>query len=293
MGRAAFWRRRDKGTPASAVRFIGRPPARTPVLVAAFEGWNDAGEAASTALSFLAQAWDATPIGEIDGEEYFDFTQARPEVTIVEGETRRLRWPVTALSAAPALGHAPGLILMSGPEPHLRWRGYAANLVGSARALGVRHAVLLGAYLSEVTHHRPVPLSGTATDDTVLARHNLAPTRYEGPTGMVGVLGEALQGAGVSVTTLWASVPCYSLPVSPKAALALARVVALALDRPAAFDELEEQASEYERRMDELVEEDEGVAAYIARLEEMEEPSPAVSADGLAEEIERYLRGKR
>lgn len=296
MGRAGFWRRREQPG-ESPVRFHSRPAANAPVLIGAFEGWNDAGEAASTALGFLAQAWDAENVAEIDPERFFDFTQARPEVTILEGETRRISWPATTLAVAPGRAGDPALVLLSGPEPHLQWRSYCSAVVEVARRLGVRRAVLLGAYLSEVTHNRAVPLSGSSTNDAVLSHHNLASTRYEGPTGIVGVLGEALADADIEVTTIWASVPCYSLPVSAKAALALARVTTLVVDRQVVLDDLEEQAVEYERRMDELIDEDESVAAYVARLEEMEEPqgdgAAPLSADGLAEEIERYLRGKR
>jgi hypothetical protein len=294
MGRAGFWRWRQGEPARSPVRFLRRPSLQAPVLVAAFEGWNDAGEAASTAVGALGEAWRASALAEIEGEEFFDFTQARPEVVIIEGETREITWPLTGIAAATGRNDERDVVLVSGPEPHMRWQSYTAALIGLARDLGVTRAVLLGAYLSEVTHTRAVPLSGSSTDEAVLARHNLASTRYEGPTGIVGVLGEAFGHAGIEATTVWASVPCYSLPVSAKAALALARATALIVERPAILDDLEEQAVAYEQHMDELIEEDESVAAYVARLEEMEESAVGeMSADGLAEEIERYLRGKR
>lgn len=298
MARVRFWHRRSGGLSRSAVRFMRRPPLRRPVLLAAFEGWNDAGDAASTATSALAEGFRSVPFAEVDPEEFFDFTQARPEVSLGEGETRHIAWPSTTLSIATVRAEDEDLIVLRGPEPHLHWQTYCDTVVELAKGLGVRRAVMLGAYLSEVTHTRPVPLSGSSTRDGLLQRYGLASTRYEGPTGIVGVLGEALGQAGIETTSLWASVPAYSLPVSAKAALALARAAALVLDRQVVLDDLEEQAREYERRMDELVEEDENVAAYVARLEEMEDPGAegAVSDgtfEGLAEEIERYLRGKR
>lgn len=296
MARGLFrrWQGAEGVTPRSAVHFLRRPQLRNPVLLAAFEGWNDAGEAASTALGFLAEALDAVSFAEVDPEEFFDFTEARPEVTIVEGQTRRLVWPATSLSIATIRSGAGDLLFLRGPEPHLRWQTYCDTVTALAKGLGVTKVVTLGAFLSEVTHGRPVPLSGTSSADGLVERYGLSPSLYEGPTGIVGVLAGALAEAGIETTSIWASVPCYSLPVSAKAALALARVTSLVLDRPVALDDLEHQSAEYERRMDELLEEDENVAAYVARLEEMEEPGgEELSVDGLAEEIERYLRGKR
>lgn len=298
MGRVLFRRRKESALARSAVRYLRRPQLRKPVLLAAFGGWNDAGEAASTAVDFLGQAWQAVSFAEVDPEEFFDFTQARPEVSIVEGNTRQISWPATTFSIATVRSDEQDIVLLRGPEPHLRWQSYCDTLVGLIRTFGIRRAVLLGAYLSEVTHTRPVPLSGSSTSMELLERHGLSSTRYEGPTGIVGVLGEELGRAGIETTSIWASVPCYSLPVSAKAALALARAAGLMLDRPVVLDGLEAQAIEYEQRMDELVEEDENVAAYVARLEEMEEPAgESYAGDGtfdrLAEEIERFLRGKR
>ncbi|MCU1490232.1 MAG: hypothetical protein JWM85_1637 [Acidimicrobiaceae bacterium] len=290
-----FWHRDQHvgGLPKTAVRFFRRPQLRAPVLLAAFEGWNDAGEAASTALGFLAESWDAVTIAEVDHEEFFDFTEARPEVSGPEGPGRKLVWPSTSLAIATVRAGDQDLVVLRGTEPHLRWQTYCDTVVALAKGLGVSRVLTLGAYLSEVTHGRPVPLSGTATTPGLLERFSISPSLYEGPTGIVGVLAAAFADAGIETTSIWASVPCYSLPVSAKAALALARATSLVLERPVALDGLEEQAAEYERRMDELLEEDENVAAYVARLEEMDEPSGDLSVEGLAEEIERFLRGKR
>lgn len=185
-------------------------------------------------------------------------------------------------------------MFLRGHEPQLRWQGYCAVVAEVARALRAEHVVTLGAYLSEVTHDRPVPVNAASSQPGRLESLGLSTSQYEGPTGIVGVLGLSLPAVGIPTTSIWASVPCYSLPVSAKAALALVRVVSTVTGRAVETGELEEQATEYERHMDELVAEDEGVAAYVARLEEMQEfVGSELSAEGLTEEIERFLRDKR
>jgi predicted ATP-grasp superfamily ATP-dependent carboligase len=265
-----------------------------PILIAAFEGWNDAGDAASYATNYLAQSWGAEPLAEIDPDEFFDFTEVRPEATLIEGGGRRIEWPTTSFSLVPGVAGARDVVLVRGPEPQLRWRTYCAAVIELARNLGIERVITLGAYLGEVTHSRPTPVTASSTDPALAERYGLSPSRYEGPTGIVGVLSAALAEAGISTVSVWASVPCYSLPVSPKAALALVRVVSRLTGREVDFNELELEASDYEEKMDELVAEDDNVAAYVSRIEEMEQAVGAdLSAEGLAEEIERYLRNNR
>jgi proteasome assembly chaperone (PAC2) family protein len=293
-GRRMFVGRRDSRGRAPSVRLIGKPSPRRPVMIAAFEGWNDAGEAASHAAAFLAGTWEANTVAEIDPEEFFDFTEVRPEVTAGTAKTRTIQWPTTTI----ALAHIPGAdrdaLLLRGHEPSLRWRAYCEAVHDVARRLGVTEVITLGAYLSEITHNRPVPVSAAASDDAVLDGSRLAASAYEGPTGIVGVLGHALAEAGMPTISLWASVPCYSVPVSPKAALALVRACSGLIGTIVDVAELQAQSEEYERRMDQLIAEDENVAAYVARIEEMEEVVGSdLSAEGLAEEVERYLREKR
>jgi len=299
-------RRRNKLSGArdlSSLRFLHRssevaplsaedaPQLDHPVMVCAFEGWNDAGEAASYAATHLADVWDARPFAEIDPDEFFDFTEVRPEVSFTDSGERRIVWPATSFTIAKSDGDGPDVVLVRGPEPHLRWQAYCAAVIELARCLNVERVVTLGAYLAEVTHGRPVPVNAASADRELSERHGLAASLYEGPTGIVGVLGAALSLAHIPAVSVWASVPCYSLPVSPKAALALVRVVSRLIGRDVTTEPLESESLEYERRMDELIAEDEQVAAYVARIEEMEEPSGAeLSAEGLAEEIERYLR---
>jgi proteasome assembly chaperone (PAC2) family protein len=276
------------------VRFLRRPPVSRPILVAAFEGWNDAGEAASYASAYIAQATGAVNFAEIDPEEFFDFTEVRPEVSLSDSDERNITWPTTSISFAPANGVGHDVILLRGPEPQLRWRTYCESIVELAKRCSVERVVLLGAYLSEVTHSRPVPVNATSRDLNLVERYGLATSLYEGPTGIVGVLGASLNDAGIPSAAIWASVPCYSLPVSPKAALALVKASTRLLGRAIELQSLEAESVEYERRMDELVAEDEAVAAYVARVEEMEEVSTSeVSVEGLTDEIERYLRDGR
>lgn len=298
--RAGRWRTgptlgRRRGDRPGLVRYLRRPALERSIVVAAFEGWNDAGEAASTAASHLARSWGASALAEIDAEEFFDFTEVRPDVALVDdGGRREIIWPSTSVSVALSPPGGRDVVFLRGHEPQLRWQGYCAVVAEVARALRAEHVVTLGSYLSEVTHDRPVPVNAASSQSGLLERLGLSSSRYEGPTGIVGVLGLSLPAAGIPTTSIWASVPCYSLPVSAKAALALVRVVATVTGRTVETGELEEQAVEYERHMDELVAEDEGVAAYVARLEEMQDVVGSdLSAEGLTEEIERFLRDKR
>jgi predicted ATP-grasp superfamily ATP-dependent carboligase len=234
------------------------------------------------------------PFAEIDPDEFFDFTEVRPEVSLVDGRTRQVLWPATSFAIARSTTGGPDLVIVKGPEPHLRWRTYTEAMVELVELLGVELVITLGAYLSEVTHGRPVPVNATSSDPKLAEDHGLSPSLYEGPTGIVGVLSAAFGEAGIPSMSVWASVPCYSLPTSPKAALALVRVVAKLVEREVDEEEISAEAAEYEERMDELVAEDENVAEYVARIEEMEEAIGAeLSAEGLTEEIERFLRDGR
>jgi proteasome assembly chaperone (PAC2) family protein len=283
--------------PGALERSELRPRASHRVLVAAFEGWNDAGEAASYAATFLARSWGAIPVAEIDAEEYFDFTEVRPETSIVDGAIRKIVWPTTTFSLASAPSGermTRDVILLRGPEPQLRWKSYCESIISFCHRFGVESVLCLGAYLSEVTHSHPVPISGSSGDERLEVRDGVSPSLYEGPTGIVGVLGAALTRSGISNASVWASVPCYSLPVSAKAALALVNTATRLLGRSVDATGLAKEAADYERRMDELVREDENVAAYVARITEMEDQiGSEPSTEGLAEEIERYLRDGR
>lgn len=271
------------------------PALRDATVIASFQGWNDAGDAASTATAFIARAWSATPFAEIDPEEFLDFTDNRPEVRIVEGETREVMWPATVISACSPPGAPFDAVLIRGYEPQLRWRTYSKMVVDVVKAVDAKQVITVGALLAEVAHTHPVPVVATATDRRLLDQHGFSKSRYEGPTGIVGVLHAALAEARIPSISLWASVPYY-VPqmISAKAALAIVARVEQVLGLGIDTVELGELASVYEREVDTLVAEDDDIAAYVARLQEMGEAGgDDVVFHDLADEVERYLRDQR
>jgi predicted ATP-grasp superfamily ATP-dependent carboligase len=265
----------------------------SPALIAAFEGWNDAGEAASGAIGHLIESWNASPAGEIDPEDYYDFQVTRPVMEVSDGKTERLVWPTTriALASPPAIGR--DLLLVQGIEPNMRWRGFTAELVGAFEKLGVELVILLGALLADSPHTRPVPVSAAASDVALAAQLHVEPVDYKGPTGIVGVLQQACASAGLSAVSLWAAVPHYvAQPPSPKATLALLRHVEDVLDISLPLADLPAEARAWERGVDELAEQDAEVAEYVRTLEEAKDATdlPEASGDAIAREFERYLR---
>jgi proteasome assembly chaperone (PAC2) family protein len=262
-------------------------------VIAAFEGWNDAGDAATTAARYLVDRWDADLVAEVDPEEFYDFTSTRPEVRLDDDGLREIVWPVTELHAGTIPGTDQDVLVIIGTEPQLRWRTYCAELTGIALELHARLCFTLGALLAEVPHTRPTPIVGTAYEPEVVAGLELQPSRYEGPTGIVGVLHDAWRRAGLRSASLWATVPAYvpGAP-SPKAALALVERAAAMLETWIPTTDLEIAAASYERQVSELVDADEETATYVASLEERHDVEPGVlpTADSLAEEVERFLR---
>jgi predicted ATP-grasp superfamily ATP-dependent carboligase len=271
----------------------GPTPLRRPVLLAAFEGWNDAGDAATGALDHLHAVWDARPVAEIDPDPYIDFQQHRPTVALVDGTTRRIDWPISRFSVCSLPDMERDVVLLRGTEPNLRWRAFCAEVLAVAEELGVSMVVTLGALLADSPHTRPVPVSGTASDPDTAAALGLEHSRYEGPTGIVGVLQDAAVRSGLPAASFWAAVPHYvSQAPCPKAVVALLRRVEDLLDAPVPLGDLPEEAREWERRVDELTAGDSEVAEYIATLEEREpeEELPEASGEAIAKEFERYLR---
>jgi proteasome assembly chaperone (PAC2) family protein len=262
------------------------------VLVAAFEGWNDAGDAATTAVEHLWEAWEARTIANIDPEEFYDFTSTRPQVRIDEDLERVVDWPADEFGWARPAG-TDGVVLLRGVEPQLRWRTFCDEVLSVAERLDCRMVVTLGALLADVAHTRPTPVFGTAYDDEVTELLGLEPSRYEGPTGIVGVLHTECRRRGVHSASLWAAVPAYvpSAP-SPKAALALVGRTLTLLGTTAPTTVLEVASVSYERQINELVEEDDGTEEYVRRLEEQHDADQGAigSADDLVEEVERFLR---
>lgn len=277
-----------------------RPQLRTPTLIAAFTGWNDAGDAASLAVQQMVSTWKATKIAEIDPEEYFEFQATRPLVRLVDGQTREIVWPPNEFYAASTPGG--DVLLLTGTEPQLRWRGFCRQIVEVAQAFGAHMVVTLGALLADVPHSRPVNIMGTATDQRLIDRFDLQRSRYEGPTGIVGVLQDACTTAGLQAVSLWAAVPAYAPGTpSPKAALGLLRRAVDIIGTPADLRGLESASGDYEAEVASNVEDDEELAGYVRRLEdaydanaededdddEIDEPADPAS---LVEEVERFLR---
>jgi proteasome assembly chaperone (PAC2) family protein len=286
-------------TPAASaehVRWTERPRLRRPVLVAAFEGWNDAADAATTAARYLRSRWGARQFASIDPEEFYDFSSTRPRVRLTEGLSREIVWPANELWAASLPDTARDVVLLVGTEPQLRWRTFCSQVIAVADELGVEMLLTLGALLADVAHTRPVRVSGAAADPELVDELGLERSTYEGPTGIVGVLHDAAGQRSLRSASLWAAVPHYvAATPSPKATLALVERATSILAAPVVTTDLELKASDYERQVTEVVATDEDVAAYVRRLEETTDdddaaPLEAQSGDALAAELERFLR---
>jgi len=270
---------------------------RAPAMICAFQGWNDAGEAASTAVSFLAGSLDASRFARLDPEEFYDFQANRPCVRFGDGERREIRWPSVEIFAAQAPRAPRDLVLVQGVEPSMRWRAFSSHVVDLAEALGVQVVVSLGALLGDVPHSHPVAMSGHASDPALTERLGIQPSRYEGPTGIVGVLHAACADAGLPSVTLWAAVPHYVAAASnPKAALALVRRVEGLIGVSVDVSELESAATDYERQVGLAVQSDPDIQAFVERLEQAADndaqasPEDVPSGDMLAREFQRFLR---
>jgi proteasome assembly chaperone (PAC2) family protein len=250
------------------VRWLARPTLRRPVMVAAFTGWNDAGDAASNSVRHLVEAWGATPLAEIDPEEFTDFATVRPHVRLDAERRRNIVWPTVGLWSASTPGG--DVILVLGPEPALRWKLFVEQVVGVAVELGASMFLTLGALLADVPHTRDVRMMGTATDDAVIERYSLQRSNYEGPTGIVGVLHDGCAERDLASASLWAAVPAYASQVpSPKASLALIERVCEILGSPAPVARLRDAAREYDNRVTSFVQDDSELTGYVARLESM------------------------
>jgi len=275
-----------------------RPSLRRPVLVAAFHGWNDAGDAASAALEFIRTRQETVEIANIDPEDFVDFTSVRPQVKLVDGRTREIVWPDATLSAARIPGAEGDLVILQGVEPCLRWRRYCDTVIEAAKALDVRMVITLGALLADVPHTRPVSVTGIASDASLVDKLGFEGTSYEGPTGITGVLHHQCAAAGLPSVSLWASVPHYvAAAPNPKVALALVRAFEGAAGVVVDATELETAAEDYERQVSAAVAGDPEVRAFVERLEsavdEVSEERPPVnlpSADAIASDFQRFLR---
>ncbi|GAB2536582.1 MULTISPECIES: PAC2 family protein [unclassified Nocardia] len=274
------------------------PTLRDPVLVAAFEGWNDAADAASGAVEHLELIWDAQPLAELDSEDYYDYQVNRPTVRQVDGVTREIQWPSAMLSVCSPPGSDRDVVLLRGVEPNMRWRSFCNDILEFVEQLGVSTVVILGALLADTPHTRPVPVTGTAYSKEAAERFNLEQTRYEGPTGITGVLQDACVRAGVPAISFWAAVPHYvSQPPNPKAIIALLHRVEDVLDVEVPLGGLPEQAEEWEGAVNEMTAGDEEIAEYVRSLEErgdaevdINDAMAKIDGDAIAAEFEKYLR---
>ncbi len=276
------------------LRVERHPELERPVLIAAFRGWNDGAQGASLAGGYLAKVWNAQQFASIDPESFYDFQSTRPMVSLVDGITRRIDWPENDFYSATPEGLGRGALLLLGVEPNLRWKRFTTLIVDLAREHRVELVVTLGALLADVPHTRPSPVTGTATDPELVERLGLQASRYEGPTGIVGVLHDACRAASLPSVSLWAAVPHYvSLAPSPRAALALCERLGDLLEARIDTTELDQAVEAYTQRVTDAVATDEETAEYVQELErraEMIDESELPSGESLAAELTKFLR---
>lgn len=302
------------------VRWLAQPSLQRPMVIAAFTGWNDAADAASNSVRHMVEAWQAKPLAEIDPEEFTDFATVRPHVRLTADQRRTIVWPTVGAWSASTPGG--DVILLLGPEPALRWRLFTQQVVGIAQRFDASLVLTLGALLADVPHTRPVQLIGTATEQDLIDRFHLQRSRYEGPTGIVGVVQDACTRADLSSASLWAAVPAYASQVpSPKASLALVERACEIIGTPAPIARLHNEATDYDARVTAFVADDNDLVGYVARLESLSDsgeldnddfdydeidddddeddddvvggelgPDPEVDSDELMAEVERFLR---
>ena len=282
-----------------ALRWEAEPPAlRSPVLVAAFAGWNDAASAATTALETMAASLGAEPVAEIDPEEFYDFQVTRPTIRMAGGETREVDWPENTIYTATAPSAERDLVLVSGIEPNLRWRAFASAILEAAERLDVEMVVTLGALLADVPHTRPVPITGLASDPDLVERLGLSRSSYEGPTGIVGILHDACRRRELTSASLWAAVPHYVAAVpNPKAALALLRRLEGFTGVAIEASELEEAMERFGTQVDRAVAANPEIEELVQRLEAEHEEDAVLgegqdvpSGDSIARDFQRFLR---
>ena len=269
------------------------PELDDPVVVVAFEGWNDAGDAATGAVEHLELIWDADPLAALDPEDYYAFPDTRPTVALVDGGSRRIEWPPTRISGARPPGADRHVVLIRGIEPNMRWRGFCDELIELIQELGATTVVALGALLADTPHTRPTPVTGSAYDAESAANWGLETSTYEGPTGILGVFQDACVQAGLPAVSFWAAVPHYvSQPPSPRATVALLQRVEEVLELTVPLGALPQQADDWVKTVDEMANEDDEVVEYVRSLEERATASDLSQANGdqIAREFERYLR---
>lgn len=282
------------------ITFHERVELNSPIVIAAFRGWNDAGDAATFAAQHLARVWEAELFASIDPEEFFDFQAVRPQVELDEGMSRNIVWPSNEFYAARLPGHSHDVMILIGTEPSHRWKTFSRFVVEVAGEAGSSLVITLGALLADIPHTRPVPLTGTAGNPELVGRLGLQRSRYEGPTGIVGVLHDRCARAGIDSASLWAAIPHYlSVTPNPKGALALVDKVVALTGISADVSDLERAGRAYDERVTEVVGSDEDVQGYVRLLEERSDErfegtdlGDLPTGDALADELERFLRDR-
>jgi proteasome assembly chaperone (PAC2) family protein len=279
------------------VLWEGDPPElRSPALVCAFAGWNDAASAATTALEAVAASLDSEVLARIDPEEFYDFQVNRPTIRLVEGQTREIDWPANTLLSVRVPTAERDLVLLSGVEPNIRWRTFADSIVSAANRLGVELIVSLGALMADVAHTRPVPITGLASDPELVEQLGMSRSSYEGPTGIVGVVHDACRRHGMTSASLWAAVPHYVAAVpNPKAALALLRRLEGLTGIAVEASELEDASERFTEQVDQAVSANPEIEELVSNLEASQEEDYEVSqnmpsADDIAQEFQQFLR---
>lgn len=260
------------------------------MLVAAFTGWNDAADAASHVIAHLSEQWQAEHTATIDPDPYYDFQMARPSVKVTAEGVERVDWPYTGFSVASPTDADRDVVLLTGAEPSMHWRGFCAEVAEICHSLGVEQVILLGSLMADVGYTRPLPVSGTTNDPALAKRMKMDPVDYEGPAGIIAVLQATFQEAGVPVTSCWVHVPHYAATSPcPKATLGLLHRVEELLDLPVPAGGLVEQTAQWENDVTQLVEADSDIADYISSLDEPQ-AGDEPSGDDIAKDFERYLR---
>jgi proteasome assembly chaperone (PAC2) family protein len=277
------------------IELEGLPPLHQPVLLAAFEGWNDAAESATGLIDHLLAQYPGQLFADVDPEDYYDFQVNRPVITVGDGGVRDITWPSTSAYST-SIPDGPDLVIVRGIEPSMRWRTFISEIIGLAFELDVDRVITIGSLLADTPHTRPVPVTSVASDPAIAERLGVEVTRYEGPTGIVGALTEGFTRAGIETLSFWAAVPHYvAQSPCPKATLALLRALEEALDLTLPTGELEDEALAWERGVDELARDDDEVAEYVRSLEEARDTAdlPEASGDAIAREFERYLQRRQ
>ena len=275
------------------MEILGIPQLRSPIMILAFSGWNDAGEAASAALEHLASIWPVQAIGEFDTEEFYDYQNNRPIVSVDESLNRSLTWPTTTVRGVSLPNYDRDLILVSGVEPSLKWRSFVGQLLDLGEDLDISMVVCLGSLLADVPHTRPIPVTATAARPEFGERLGLEMSRYEGPTGILGAIQDACNQREIDALSIWAAIPHYvSSPPCPKATLSLLNHLEDLLELSIDLGELPEDAKAWEIGVDQLSQEDSEIADYVKSLEESKDEAdlPEATGEAIAREFERYLR---